>query len=187
MAPRPDPVPTQVLAGAEEAPVGRVVPATAAPSATARPAAARIGHRRGESGQALVEFVLVLPLVALLMGVAFTGWNAMQLSVRLTSAARAGAIQAAADLASGDSQAQAATDATTAVNNEEGVSGVYQDSDPAAADYVSVSQPTSQTVSGTSGTTTINVVTVTISRTADTLVPFVGNIAVNTHATARFS
>ena len=61
----------------------------------------------------------------LLLGVAFNGWNGMQESIRLTSAARAGAIVAANDLTSTSShpamtQDQALDDATTAINAEEG-------------------------------------------------------------------
>ncbi|HTZ07778.1 MAG TPA: TadE/TadG family type IV pilus assembly protein [Acidimicrobiales bacterium] len=146
---------------------------------------------------ALVEFALVLPVVALLMGAAFTGWNGMQLSVRLTSAARAGAIQAAADLGAdqngvadalitGAQQQSAWDDATQAVNNEEGTTGVYQDTDPGGADYVAMALE-SQAVPGSGGTITLNVVKITISDTAVTLVPVVGNLAVNTTATARYS
>ena len=60
----------------------------------------RRSRQRDESGTALVELALVLPLVILLLGVAFNGWNGMQATIRLTSAARAGAIVAAADLTS---------------------------------------------------------------------------------------
>jgi Flp pilus assembly protein TadG len=142
------------------------------------------GRAGDESGQALVEFVLVLPVVALVMGVAFNGWNAMQLSIRLTTAARAGAIQAANDLAANPAQTQAAlAAATAAVNAEEGDTNVYQDTNSAAQDYVSMS--TSSTT--TSGGVTINMVTITISQTSATLVPIVANLPVNAHATARYS
>jgi len=140
--------------------------------------------RRDESGQAVVEFALVLPVVVLLMGAAFTGWNGMQLSVRLTSAARAGAIQAAADLATNPNQVQTAWDAaTTAVNNEEGTTGVYQDANPTGADYVRMTTATQAVAGGI----TVHVVTVTISDTAVTLVPVVGNLPVKATATARYA
>jgi len=159
--------------------------------------ALRARLRRDESGVALVEFALVLPVVALLMGAAFTGWNGMQMSVRLTSAARAGAIQAAADLGadqngvasaaiSGAQQQAAWDDATQAVNNEEGTTGVYQDTDPNGGNYVAMTLQ-SQAVPGSGGTISVNVVKVTISDTAVTLVPIVGNLPVTATATARYS
>lgn len=144
----------------------------------------RIG--RDESGQALVEFVLVLPVVALLMGVAFNGWNALQLSIRLTSAARAGAIEAANDLAAKDSQQVAWDAATAAVNAEEGDTGVYQDTNAQAPDYVDMKTST-QEVTSSNSTVQIQVVQITISQTSATLVPFVTNLSVNAHATARYA
>ncbi len=87
---------------------------------------ARRGSRcHDETGTALVELALVIPLVMLLLGAAFNGWNGMQESIRLTSAARAGAIVAANDLTASSShpamtQSQALADATTAINAEEG-------------------------------------------------------------------
>jgi|GEM_PF-5916038 len=152
------------------------------PGPTAEP---RHGRRHGESGQALVEFVLVLPVVALVMGVAFDGWNAMQLDIRLTSAARAGAIEAASDLAANDAPQTAWDAATAAVNAEEGDTGVYQDTDPSAQDYVHMSTST-QTVASGNGPIAMNVVTITISRTPATLVPLVSTLSVNTTATARY-
>jgi len=147
---------------------------------------ARRRVRRGESGQALVEFVLVLPVVALLMGVAFNGWNALQLSIRLTSAARAGAIEAANDLAAKDSQQVAWDAATAAVNSEEGDTGVYQDKNAQAANYVDMTTST-QTVTSSDSTVQIQVVQITISQTSATLVPFVTSLSVNAHASARYS
>jgi Flp pilus assembly protein TadG len=149
----------------------------------------RLFRRRDEAGQALVEFALVLPVIALLMAVAFNGWNGIQLALRLTSAARAGAIAAAHDLGSGNGAA-AQCDAAAAVNQEEGVSGVYQCSSSSAADYVSVTEGQQSIPSdpnNPSSPTSINVVTVTISQASVTLVPIVGNIAVTAHATARYS
>ena len=154
----------------------------------------RGGRRRDEGGQALVELVLVLPLVALLLGVAFNGWNGMQLAERLTSAARAGAIQAANELGNANPPATQTNqtvldDATKAVNAEEGDGGsaVYQDSNSGADDYVSMttSQQTISTPNG--GTLNINVVTITITQRSSSLVPFVGTFPVTAHATARYS
>lgn len=49
----------------------------------------------------MVEMVVILPLVLILLSFAFMGWDSMQQSIRLTSAARAGAIKAANDLQAG--------------------------------------------------------------------------------------
>jgi Flp pilus assembly protein TadG len=139
--------------------------------------------RHDEAGTALVELALVIPLVMLLLGAAFNGWNGMQESIRLTSAARAGAIVAANDLTTKPGAvAQAATDATTAINSEEGTPGLYQSGNSGANNYVSVSTQ-SDTISSN---ITINVVTVTISHASVSFVPFVGSFPVSTHATARF-
>ena len=153
-----------------------------------RPGAPRAFRRRDETGTALVELALVLPLVILLLGVAFNGWNGMQQTVRLTSAARAGAIVAASDLTSSPSHPatstnQALVDATTAVNQEEGATNLYQSVDAAANNYVSMSETTDTISSGM----TIKVVTITISQSSVSLVPFVGSLPVTTHATARYS
>jgi len=126
--------------------------------------------------------------VALLLGVAFNGWNGMQASIRLTSAARAGAIAAASDLSTtpdhaATTQPVALQDATTAINAEEGVPGVYQSVNSAANDYVSMSVQPSQNISGQS----VNLVTITISQSGVSLVPFVGSLPVTTHATARYT
>ena len=148
-----------------------------------------------EKGQALVEFALVLPLVILLVAVAFNGWNGIQLAVRLTSAARAGAVQAANDLGA-DVTAHPGTPptalefqnawdaATSAVNQEEGVTGVYQDKFPNQADYVNMPAPYTQSLNGVG---TVGVVTVTITQASVTLVPVVGNFSVSAHAAARYS
>jgi Flp pilus assembly protein TadG len=152
----------------------------------------RLGQRRhrDETGTALVELALVVPLVILLMGIAFNGWNAMQSSIRLTSAARAGAIVAANDLTSSSTHAPltasaALTDATNAINNEEGSTNpaVYQSANSSANNYVSLSQST-QTVSGG---ISVSVVTITVSHSSLSFVPFVGSFPVTTHATARYS
>jgi Flp pilus assembly protein TadG len=145
-------------------------------------------RRRDESGTALVEFALVVPLVMLLLGVAFNGWNAMQESIRLTSAARAGAIVAAGDLSTTSthvalSESQALTDATAAVNAEEGLTGVYQSDNSGANNYVTISEQTQVNVSGV----TINLVTITIHQSSASFVPFVGSFPVTTHATGSYS
>jgi Flp pilus assembly protein TadG len=132
----------------------------------------------------LVELALVIPLVILLLGVAFNGWNAMQESIRLTSAARAGAILAASDLTTTPvNTGQAATDATTAINAEEGTPGLFQSTDSGANNYVSIATQT-DTISAQ---VTISLVTVTISHSSLSFVPFVGSFPVKTHATARYS
>jgi len=145
---------------------------------------------RDEAGQALVEFALVLPVVILLVGVAFNGWNGMQRAIRLTSAVRAGAIQAAHDLAVNPgagltcTTGSALSDATNAINLEEGVpSGTYQCGNATANNYVSAVQ-SSSTIGGGA---TINLVTISISGAEITLVPFVGKFSVSTHAEARWS
>ena len=137
-----------------------------------------------------MELALVIPLVILLMGIAFNGWNAMQSSIRLTSAARAGAIVAANDVTSSSTHpalttSVALTDATNAVNDEEGTTSpaLYQSTDSSANDYVSLSQST-QTISGG---ISMSVVTITISHSSLSFVPFVGSFPVTTHATARYS
>jgi Flp pilus assembly protein TadG len=145
-------------------------------------------RRRDETGTALVELALVVPVVMLLLGIAFNGWNAMQESIRLTSAARAGAIVAAGDLSTTSthvalSEPQALTDATAAVNAEEGVTNVYQSDNSGANDYVSISEQTKINVSGV----TINLVTITISQSSASFVPFVGSFPVTTHATGSYS
>jgi Flp pilus assembly protein TadG len=150
-------------------------------------------RRRDDTGQALVEFALVLPLLVLLMGIAFNGWNAMELSIRLTSAARAGAIAAANTIGTDNllpgqavstaQQLAAQNAAMTAVNAEEGVSAVYQDTDASHSNYVAILvNPQDQTTNGP----TIGTVKITISPAPATLIPFVGKISVTTDATARY-
>ncbi len=133
-----------------------------------------------ESGQALVELAILLPVVAVLLGVTFNGWDAMQQSIRLTTAARAAAIAAAHDMSAGKASS-AATDAVAAVNSEES-SSAYQSGNPAADDYVATSTGTETTSAGV----TISVVRVTISHASVTLVPVVWALHVNTTATARY-
>jgi Flp pilus assembly protein TadG len=154
---------------------------------------------RGESGQSIVEFALILPLIVLLMAIAFTGWDAMQQTIRLTSAARAGALQAAHDLSQYISQnsltcAQmvpgqsgwttesptAWNHATTAVNNEEG-SSAFQNSSSASDNYVNMTESTD-----TNSGLTIYVVSVTVSHKVGAWIPVVSTQHVNTTATARY-
>jgi len=151
--------------------------------------ASRGGRCHDETGTALVELALVIPLVILLLGIAFNGWNGMQESIRLTSAARAGAIVAANDLTSTSShpamtQDQALADATTAINAEEGDTNVYQSTDSGANNYVSIILTPNETISGQ---VAISVVTITISHASVSFVPFVGSFPVTTHATARYA
>ncbi|HEY5026035.1 MAG TPA: TadE/TadG family type IV pilus assembly protein [Acidimicrobiales bacterium] len=146
------------------------------------------GWRHDETGSAIVELALVIPLVVLLLGAAFNGWNGMQQTIRLTSAARAGAIVAANDLTTTSShpattQDQALADATTAINAEEGATNVYQSIDSSANNYVSVALTPNETISGP---VAISVVTITISHASVSFVPFVGSFPVTTHATARY-
>lgn len=148
----------------------------------------RGGWRHDETGTALVELALVIPLVVLLLGAAFNGWNGMQSSIRLTGVARAGAILAANDLTATSShpattQDQALTDATTAINAEEGATNVYQSTDSGANNFVSITTQNDTLSAGV----TISVVTITISHASVSFVPLVGGFPVTTHATARYS
>lgn len=131
----------------------------------------------------MVEMAIIVPLVLMLLSVAVTGWSAMEQGIRLSSAARAGALKAANDLAAGQG-ASAWNDATVVVNQEENVSNVYQDTNPAGADYVKMTK-TADTLNGSG--TTINVVTIAITNTTAAVMPFVWDISVNTSATARYS
>ncbi len=142
-------------------------------------------RRRDEDGQSLVEFALVLPLVILIVAVAFNGWDGMQESIRLTSAARAAAIRAASDLASNVPQSTLLDDVTKAVNQEENTT-VYQHNSSGAPDFVNVS--TNQTtITDTQTSFPMSTVTVTITPNPVTLIPFVGKISVTASATARYS
>jgi len=130
----------------------------------------------------MVEFVVILPLVVLLFGVAFTGWQGMQSSIRLTTAARAAAIVAANDLQT--AKGNALDDATLAVNQEEGVTNVYQDTSSTADNYVSMSV-SADTLS--SAGLTIDVVKISVAHTVLPLVPGVWKLSVTSSATARYS
>ena len=139
--------------------------------------------RRGdERGAALVEFALVLPLLVLLVGIAFNGWDAMQVSIRLTSAARAGAIAAANALVDQDTTSQAQDLAVAAINQEEG-NNLYQDQQQSQPNYVNINT----TPESLNGGGAIGTVTITITPSSITLIPFIQQISVATHATARYS
>jgi Flp pilus assembly protein TadG len=145
---------------------------------------------RDEGGQALVEFALVLPLLVLVVGVAFNGWNAMQVSIRLTSAARAGAIAAANALSTQETTTQAQDAATAAINQEEGGGSTFQDNPGQSSqpNYVNiVNNPSAPLINCGCSSGTIGTVTITITPSSITLIPFVQQISVATHATARYS
>ena len=55
-------------------------------------------RRRRARGQSLVEMAIVLPVMISMLALAYTGWDAIHRVIGITSAARAGALQAAADL-----------------------------------------------------------------------------------------
>jgi Flp pilus assembly protein TadG len=138
----------------------------------------------------LVEFALVLPLLVLLLGVAFNGWNAMQVSIRLTSAARAGAIAAANALSMQETTTQAQDAATAAINQEEGDVTTFQDNPGQSSqpNYVNiVVNPSEPLTNCACGGGTIGTVRITITPSSITLIPFVQQISVATHATARYS
>jgi Flp pilus assembly protein TadG len=56
-------------------------------------------RRQARGGQSLVEFAIVLPLMLLLVGGAYTMWTGLHSAIGVTSAARAGALTAANQLA----------------------------------------------------------------------------------------
>ena len=111
----------------------------------------------------------------------------MQSTIRLTSAARAGVIVAANDLTShqraGSSTKAALADATNAINAEEASpTSTRAPSRPPTTTSASPRRPRY-----ISGGVTISVVTITISHSSISLVPFVVSLPVTTHATARYS
>lgn len=122
---------------------------------------------------------MILPLALLLFGVAFTGWQGMQTSIRLTTAARAGAILAAQDLQTGTGNAW--NDATLAINQEEGVTNVYQNSSPSADNYVNMTPETLNAAGQT-----ISVVKISIIHAVVPIVPAVWKLSVTSSATARY-
>jgi hypothetical protein len=123
------------------------------------------------------------------VGIAFNGWDAMQVSIRLTSAARAGAIAAANAIVDGDTTSQAQQAAIMAINQEEGGGSTFQ-ANAAKPNYVNVVSNPGEPLTnggGASGTGTIGTVTVTITPSSITLIPFIQQISVATHATARYT
>ncbi len=78
------------------------------------------GRRHQAGGQSLVEFAISLPVLCLLLAVAYVGWQAVHTVIALNGAARAGAVTAANDVRKGLSTAQETTDVTSAVNAEQG-------------------------------------------------------------------
>jgi Flp pilus assembly protein TadG len=134
-------------------------------------------HATASKGQALVEMALVLPVMALLLGVAYTASDAMHSTIGLTSAARAGAIVAANDLRNSMSSTQALTDATSTVNAEENVN-IYQSGGGCTDNCVTLAQPTG-------GSSSINLVQITITHSVTSALPLLSGIKVSTQAAAR--
>ncbi len=152
---------------------------------------------------------LVLPFVLLVLGAAYTGWDAMHRTIGLTSAARAGTISAANDLQNGKSCTTALTDATSAVNAEEGftappypytavtvASGLAPCTTTTTCAAVTASAPatagscvTLATSTGTLSTgqgLTVGLVTITVTRSVATDLPIVPGIKVAANGTARY-
>jgi Flp pilus assembly protein TadG len=77
-------------------------------------------RRREAGGQSLVEFAISLPVLILMLALAYVGWQAVHTVIALNGAARAGAVTAANDVRHGVSQSQESTDVTGAVNGEQG-------------------------------------------------------------------
>ncbi|HZS15531.1 MAG TPA: TadE/TadG family type IV pilus assembly protein [Candidatus Dormibacteraeota bacterium] len=75
----------------------------------------------------MVEFAVALPLFMLLIAVCFSASSAMNSSIGLTGAARAGAIAAANDVSANANVALSTelADAVLAVNEEEGCGSCY--------------------------------------------------------------
>ncbi|HEY2702668.1 MAG TPA: TadE/TadG family type IV pilus assembly protein [Candidatus Dormibacteraeota bacterium] len=77
-------------------------------------------RRREAGGQSLVEFAVSMPVLILLLALAYVGWQALHTVIALNGAARAGAVTAANDVRKGILLAQEKTDVTNAVNAEQG-------------------------------------------------------------------
>jgi Flp pilus assembly protein TadG len=67
-----------------------------------------------------VEFAISLPVMILLLALAYVGWQGVHTVIALNGAARAGAVTAANDVRKGVSATQETTDVTSAVNAEQG-------------------------------------------------------------------
>ncbi len=132
---------------------------------------------------------LILPVMMLILGAAYTGWDAMRQTIGLSSATRAGVIMAANDLQNSKS-ASDLLDATAAINAEEGVNGLftYSGEPGKPPGYVCTNNCVSLTTSapGISGVATFGLVTITITRSVGTDLPIVPGINVAAHATARY-
>jgi Flp pilus assembly protein TadG len=87
---------------------------------TRQPARPCTRRRREAGGQSIVEFAISLPVLLLLLAVAYVGWQAVHTVIALNGAARAGAVTAANDVRKGIAQSQETTDVTNAVNAEQG-------------------------------------------------------------------
>jgi Flp pilus assembly protein TadG len=142
-------------------------------------------------GQALVELALALTVLLVLLGGTYTGWAAMHQSVQLTSAARAGAIVAANDLQGHPAMpsCQVLTDATAAVNAEQGASSTYRPSGSGCSgtcgsDCVTLSTTTGP-LSASAGITE-DLVTITVTGGIAAQIPVVPGIRVSGAATARY-
>lgn len=67
-----------------------------------------------------MEFAVSMPVLILLLALAYVGWQALHTVIALNGAARAGAVTAANDVRKGILLAQEKTDVTNAVNAEQG-------------------------------------------------------------------
>lgn len=67
-----------------------------------------------------MEFAISMPVLILLLALAYVGWQAVHTVIALNGAARAGAVTAANDVRHGVSQTQESADVTSAVNAEQG-------------------------------------------------------------------
>jgi Flp pilus assembly protein TadG len=132
-------------------------------------------------GQSLVEMALVMPLLVLILAMAYTGWDATQQAIGLATAARAGAIMAENDLRHGQSQAQALTDATSAINAEEGGGSVYSSGGGCTTNCVTLATST-----GTRFGSQLQLVTITVTHRVAPDIPVLSGITVVGHATGAY-